>query len=133
MRDARSGSRAPIAHKRRRRVCARVVRDLSVYLRVTNFVENTYPAMEKAWSALDRTWRDSPVGGTYKIFLSDVCERWPMLLDLLDGETTKILEAYFGSHFRYSYVEPYRTMPPKAVFQSPRSGIAMPFHQAFSR
>lgn len=79
--------------------------------RVSEFIAKHYPAMANAWSSNDRTWRDPPTGGTYKVFLHDVCERWPVVLELLDGLTREILHAYYGSHFQYSYVEPYRTFP----------------------
>jgi hypothetical protein len=79
--------------------------------RLRSFIANVYPAMARAWTALDRTWRDPPTGGTYKVFLHDVCERWPTVLELLDGETAAMLHAYYGSHFQFSYVEPYRTFP----------------------
>src|SRR5262245_19840705 len=79
--------------------------------RIHEFVATSYVEMAAAWTANDRVWRDPPSGGTYKVFLSDVCERWPAALDLLAGAPTAMLEAYYGSHFRYSYVEPYRTFP----------------------
>jgi hypothetical protein len=79
--------------------------------RLRNFVANEYPAMAAAWDSNDRTWRDPPTGSTYKVFLRDVCERWPQVLELLDGTTGEMLHAYYGSHFQFSYVEPYRTFP----------------------
>jgi hypothetical protein len=79
--------------------------------RVSEFVQAAYKEMAAAWTASDRTWRDPPTGGTYKIFLSDVCERWPQTLELIDGATGSMLESYYGCHYRYSYVEPYRTLP----------------------
>jgi hypothetical protein len=79
--------------------------------RVSEFVQTAYKQMASAWDASDRTWRDPPTGGTYKIFLSDVCERWPQTLELIDGLSGSMLESYYGCHYRYSYVEPYRTLP----------------------
>jgi len=79
--------------------------------RVAEFVRTAYPQMKAAWDDQVGTWRDPPVGGTYKLFMSDVCERWPAVLDILDGTTAAMLRAYFRSHFQFSYVEPYRTFP----------------------
>jgi hypothetical protein len=79
--------------------------------RLTRFIANEYPQMSTAWTRNDRTWRDPPTGGTYKVFLHDVCERWPSVHELLDGDTAEMLHAYYGSHFQFSYVEPYRTFP----------------------
>lgn len=78
---------------------------------VARFVANDYVEMERAWSTHDGTWRDPPVGGTFKSFLSNVCERWPSSLDLLNGASASMLRSYYRSHFQFNYVEPYRTYP----------------------
>ncbi len=86
-----------------------------------SFVRTTYADMARAWDADDGTWRDPPTGGTYKVFLSDICERWPDVLRLADGAIGDMLRAYYGSHFQFTYVEPYRTFP--AVGELPKSWL----------
>jgi hypothetical protein len=88
--------------------------------RIHAFVHETYTCeMKPAWDAETETWRDPPNSATYKLFLSDVCERWPNVLSLLDGRVATFLHAWYGARFQYSYVEPYRTFP--AVGELPKS------------
>lgn len=88
--------------------------------RVDAFVRDVYlREMKPAWDNEVNTWRDPPTGGTYKLFLADVCERCPSVLEMLDGRTASCLRAYYRAKFQYSYVEPYRTFP--AVGELPKS------------
>jgi hypothetical protein len=80
--------------------------------RIREFVSTDYQrGMLEAWNTKQGVWRDPPTGGTYKVFLSDVCERWPLSLSLLDDGPGEMLRAYYGAHFQFTYVEPYRTFP----------------------
>jgi hypothetical protein len=88
--------------------------------RMAAFVRDVYlREMKPAWDNAIGTWRDPPTGGTYKLFLSEICERWPSVLEVLDGRTAAFLRAYYRTRFQYSYVEPYRTFP--AVGALPKS------------